>query len=250
MDASWLAINGFSTACVLYGLGCGAFFAGKPRWCDGFLLVGLVAHTAAQLARGWFIPMFVPNAILEEIFFLPWVMASMAAIGLRSGRDRQAARSMLVPILAFSLVGVFAPKGIFPPSPKDQTVFATLFFLTEVVAHACFLLGGWIAVRGLWRRELAQSFHTYLIWGFVFYSAAQILGAVWCYLGWSAPLSWSPRHLQSASMWCFYAAFLHLRFLPKWGYARRARFAAVGSLLVIVFAYGGLLAEMGMKIGV
>jgi len=236
-------------ACLVYGLGCLLFFLRREQATDACLLSGLLLHTSSQLARGWYLGIFVPNAVLEALFFLPWSMAALAAVSRWIGEDRRTAQSLLLPVLAFCLLAAFAPKGIFPPSPRDQTVFATVFFLTEVLAHACFILGAWLGLRFLLAKSQPQYFHRFVIWGFVSYSAAQIVGAIWCYLGWSAPLNWSPRHLQSASLWCFYAAFLHLRFLPKWPVTRRAWFAVAGAMLVIVFCYSGQLAETGMKIG-
>lgn len=240
----------YYTAFLSYLLALCGYFLRRNGLVDFFFLVGLLIHLISQLLRGWFLGVFTPGAIFEEIFFLPFILAFLAVINLFKQENMPGARSAILPVIFFVIIGALSPKGVFPPSPKSNTLFSPLFFLTEVIAHGCFILGGWFALRYLVFKERLPSFHSLLIWGFVFYSFAQIVGAIWCYLGWSSPLSWSPRHLQSAAIWCFYAAYLHLRFLPTWKLKNKAWFAVAGTVIVLWFGYTGFLWEMTMQIGV
>jgi hypothetical protein len=151
--------------------------------------------------------------------------------------------------MVFTCFALIYPAGVAPPTPQEATIFSPLFFCSEVLAHAFFLLGGWYALLYLIGKDKGELFHSSLLWGFVLYSLSQIVGAVWAYLGWAAPLHWSERHLQSASIWCFYAAYIHLRFLSHWTIKNKAWFAVCGLVLVLAFTYGHHFAEMDNRIG-
>ena len=250
MITSQITVILFYAASLMYAAGLGCYLFRSHKALEFFLIFGVLLHLGSQLARGCYLGIFTPNAIFGEVFFLPFVLAMLTALLGLNKKDTPGLRSGIFLVVVFSLVGVFSPKGVMPPSPKSGTVFSTLFFLTEVVAHACFILGGWFALRYLVFKEGQTYFHNLLVWGFVSYSFAQIVGAIWAYLGWASPLSWSPRHLQSASIWCLYAAYLHLRFLPDWKPKNKAWFALAGTVLVLWFGYSGFLWELTMKIGV
>jgi ABC-type transport system involved in cytochrome c biogenesis permease subunit len=107
-------------------------------------------------------------------------------------------------------------------------------------------MGAWFAFRYLHRREEARFFDSFIIWGFIFYSIAQVTGAIWCYSGWATLFNWSSRHLQSAAIWCFYAAYMHLRFLPVWDMKKKAGFSIAGFTLVLFLSTLGYFNEMNM----
>jgi hypothetical protein len=208
---------------------------------------GFLLHTVSQVSRGWFIGVFTPNAIFEGVFFFPWCLAFLTLCLRVIKRDARLTYSTLIPILLFLLFTFFYPKGIIPPSPYVQTVFSPLFFVFEVLAHACFFLAGWFALRYLYDRKEAAFFDSIAIWGFILYSTAQVIGAVWCYLGWASLFNWSERHLQSASVWCFFAAYIHLRFIPLFDMKKKAWFALAGFILVLFFSFFSNVREMNMS---
>lgn len=209
-----------------------------------FFFIGFSFHTLFQISRGWIIGIFTPDAIFTEIYFLPWCLACLG-LGLKwVKKEVKLSHSVLIPILFFLLLALFFPRGILPPSPQHQTIFCPLFLFFEVLAHACFALGAWFAFLYLQGKEKAQIFHSFIIWGFIFYSIAQVVGAIWCYLGWASLFSWGDRHLQSASLWCYYAAYLHLRFLPTFNIKKKAWLALVGFVLIFVFIYPNYFIEM------
>jgi hypothetical protein len=184
--------------------------------------------------------------MFEGVFFLPWCLACLV-LGLRFfSKDKDLIYTTLVLIFILSVIALLYPKGIFPPSPKVKTIFSPLFFFFEVFAHACFILGAWFAFWYLRGKENARIFHSFVIWGFIFYSIAQVVGAIWSYLGWATLFNWSNRHMQSATLWCFYAAYVHLRFLPAWDMKKKAMFSLVGFLLVLFFSYSSHFNEMNM----
>ena len=124
--------------------------------------------------------------------------------------------------------------------------FCFLFFLTETAAHACFFAAAWFAARHIWRDDAGKLYHSIAVWGFVLFSASQISGAIWCYLGWSAPFMWSNRHLQTAAVWVLYANYIHLRFIEGWSHRKKAWLLMAGATIVLTFAIWGLLVELTM----
>jgi hypothetical protein len=223
----------------------------KRRPVEVMFLTGFLFHTISQISRGWFIGIFTPNAMFEGVFFLPWCLACLV-LGLRLfSKDKDLIYTTLIPIFLLCIIALIYPKGIFPPSPKVKTIFSPLFFFFEVFAHAFFIIGAWFAFWYLRGKENARIFHSFVIWGFILYSIAQVVGAIWSYLGWATLFNWSNRHMQSATIWCFYAAYVHLRFLPAWDMRKKALFSLAGFLLVLFFSYSSHFNEMNMpRLGV
>lgn len=238
------------TSLYLGGIGyagsLGLYFLKKTDWADILFCVAFLSHTISQVTRGWIIGIFTPQALVEGVFFLPWCLA-LFAVSLRLTRNEPwssySIQYLLIPALLFALL---YPKGVVPPSPLAQTIFAPLFFIFEAMGHTCFLLGGWFAFLFLKGRMEDDLYESFLIWGFVSYSVAQITGAIWCYQGWGTLFNWSERHLQSAALWCYYAAYLHMRFLSSMEGRMRAWFSLAGVLFVLLFSYGNHLREMSM----
>jgi ABC-type transport system involved in cytochrome c biogenesis permease subunit len=229
-----------------YVLSFVAFALRKEQMTDVCFYAGFLFHTTSQLSRGWFIGVFTPHAMFEGVFFFPWCLAFLTICLRFIKNDTRLINSTLIPILLFLLFTVLYPKGIIPPSPQLQTVFSSLFFIFEVLAQACFCLAAWFALRYLYHRKEAAFFDSIAIWGFILYSIAQVVGAVWCYLGWASLFSWSERHLQSASVWCFYAAYIHLRFIPLFDMGKKAWFSVAGFIFVLVFTFLSHFREMRM----
>jgi hypothetical protein len=233
----------FWAVTALYAAALIAFLCRRPALPFVFLGPGWLIHTVFLIRRAGLVGMWSPYAFFEETYFLPWCLASLA-LGLRCIPGKSPlSGALLFPLTASALLSFLFPPGVIPPNPKTQTIFSWLFFLLEVVSHACFIAGGTLGIVYLLREEAARLFHSFLVWGFILYSAAQVVGAYWAYLGWATPLHWSARHLQSASLWCFYAALLHLRYLPVWNLKTEARFSLIGLALILIYGYGGALTE-------
>jgi hypothetical protein len=241
------AINqGFPLVTGCYAVSMIAWLSRRRSVQFAFLMLAFLGHTIFLVNRGGLIGIWSPYALFEESLFLPWCLAALA-LGLRFFPGKAAlAGGLLIPLVAFSVLAFLFPLGVVPPNPKTQTIFSWLFFMFEVISHACFIAGGALAILYLRQGETARLFHSFIVWGFILYSLAQVIGAYWAYLGWATPLHWSNRHLQSASLWCFYAALLHLRYLPVWNLRTEARFSLVGLALILLYAYLGPLTETNL----
>jgi len=232
----------------LYGA-TGCYFIAFTLYCRrghrtarAALVAGFILQSLYLLGRGWLGDIFIPNAIFEGPFFLPWCLAliSLAQSVKKQGSRPTGALALLV---VFSLFSVFYAKGIVPPTPKKSTVWALLFFMFESAAHALFYTGALYAALSFVEKKRSDNFYLWVIWGFIAYTIAQITGALWCFLGWGNTFSWGARHLGSAAIWTFYAACLHLKFISNWR-EKTALLAIAGAALVFFISYGNYLHEM------
>jgi hypothetical protein len=241
----WLygAAGCYGIAWALYT--CRQPAAGRAALAVGFLLQGLYL-----IGRGWLGDVFIPNSIVEGPFFLPWCLALIAlfqslAQSLAQSRTKQKAAMpwVMALVVIFSVLSVFYAKGMIPPTPKKLSVWALLFFMSESIAHALFYTAALYAFLGIIRKEITDSFHGLLVWGFIAYTVAQVTGALWCFVGWGNTFSWGARHLGSAAIWTFFAASLHLQFIPNWK-RKNAFMVIAGALLVFYISYGHYFKEM------
>ncbi len=214
-------------------------------------LTGFLLYTVFLVSRGWITSDFLVNGLLEGVFFLPWVISFIVVVMVIFNKNKSVYLTGVVPALCFTLLASIYPKGVIPPTPNKITVWADIFFVTEACGHACFYLGGWFAALNIIRRERREGFHSLLILGFLLFSISQVSGAVWAFLGWGSPFRWGARHFQSAVIWCYYAAYLHLRFLKGWGDTKKMAYAAAGIAVVALCTWGSYFKEMTFpRIGV
>lgn len=214
----------------------------------GVLLGAFVLHAGFLAARAMALGAPSLNAVFEERVFLPFCLAAIALWLWGSLRNGEAA-AVAVAAAVSALLALPLDKGVIPPSPKSASWLVPLFFSCEILAHALFIAAAALACRRRGESSLAPA-HRLAVWGFVLFSAAQVSGAAWCYLGWSVPFQWSFRHLHSAALWCAYAAYIHLRFLPGWSERGRAAYLGAGALLLSAYLAALQFIEAGqLRIG-
>lgn len=215
----------------------------KFRWSFWLFLCGFIIYTLYLAGRGWLGGVFLPNPLFESAFLLPWCTALLALI-LKIKKDDESWRRILYLLVPFTIFAVYHAKGIIPPTPNKITVWADAFFLTENIAHACFYGGAVFALNAMRKSGEDNNFHSFLIWGFVMYSIAQVVGAVWCYQGWGNTFRWGNRHMISAAIWLYYAAYLHLRYLSGWDLQRKALYVITGAVVVFILTFASYIHEM------
>ncbi|UXY16158.1 c-type cytochrome biogenesis protein CcsB [Chitiniphilus purpureus] len=75
--------------------------------------------------------------------------------------------------------------------------------------------------------------------GFLFFTIATILGALWAAEAWGGYWSWDPKETWALIVWLNYAAWLHVRLIKGWRGDVLAWWSVVG-LLVTTFAFIGV----------
>ena len=204
-------------ASMLYLVSGISYFIHAKRMGRILILIGLTVNIAilvmrGHVAGGWYLDlMFTEGA---ELLVLPSGMACVALFLLWRGADTEGL-IVMIPLVITSIIPFVIPEDVVLPSMKAQVLVAPLFFLTEALSAALFISAGVLAfaflVSGL-NSEMVYS-RRFALWGFVVFTLCQIIGAIWAYIGWSYPFSWSSRHLASASVWCVYAALIHVRLI-------------------------------------
>jgi ABC-type transport system involved in cytochrome c biogenesis permease subunit len=236
----------FLLAVGFYLLSFGFYLFHWPKTSVAVLLTGFLLHTLFQISRSLVLGVWLPNSIIGGAYFLPWSVA-LISLGIRlySGDKKNTAMidSMIIPICVFSFLSLMFANGIFPPGPTHETFFVPLYYGIDTIAQACFILGAWFAVFHIRGKNPDKIFNYLIVSGFIFYSLSQVVGAYWSYLGWALPLQWSAKHIQSASVWCYYAAILHLRYFQA-DSKKEAWFALGGLVLLFVFIYGSKISTM------
>jgi len=207
------------------------------------LCLGFILNFLYLLGRGWLAGVFIPIPIFEKYFFLPWCLVLIAIIRGAINDDR----SMKI-IIVLSLVLLSAPLiykiGIIPPTPKKTAFLAGAFFMTEGMAHALFFCCALFALIAFIRGDNEDSFHSYVVWGFVIYSISQVVGAAWCYIGWGNTFRWSTRHMDSAAVWLLFASCLHLKYIPSWTNRKKSFFVFCCGAVVVCVCVGSFLHEL------
>jgi hypothetical protein len=226
----------FNAAASVYAGSLLFYLLKRYRIACGVLGLGFALHTACLLGRCWRWGIFSLDGVFNGALFLPWALALVGLICLLRGRLQDAASMSWLATLTMA-VTLALPVDIPPPGPFTATWSSPAFFFFEVLAIACFLASGWFAWRHLRRCDDDLLFNQVAIWGFILYSLAQVIGAVWSYLGWASPFHWGERHLQSAAIWCLYCGYLHTHFDRSFDIRRKARWALSGGLVVLVVAY-------------
>ncbi len=75
--------------------------------------------------------------------------------------------------------------------------------------------------------------------GFLFFTIATVLGAMWAADAWGGYWSWDPKETWALIVWLNYAAWLHVRLVKGWRGAILAWWAVIG-LLITLFAFIGV----------
>lgn len=225
----------FAASFVLYLIK--ARSAGLVLFLGGFILYSLYLA-----GRAWLAGIFFPNPMVEGPYLLPWCIGVIALLMAARRDDRWGL--VLVPLLLFSAFALYYARGIIPPTPNKLTPWIIAFFIPEVFAHSCFYCGALFAVLLLAGREQTETFHRFMVGGFILYSIAQVTGAYWCYLGWGNTFQWGARHMSSAAIWLICAAYLHLKYVPGWSGRRRAWFAIAAAVAVLAVSCSSYLREM------
>jgi hypothetical protein len=210
------------------------------------LALGASLNAAFLIDHSTITGFFVWNALVDPVFFIPFVIAMLLL--LLPGANNMPRWSLVLAFLYLVATTLFAalyPKGVIPPAANKTGLTPFLFFFFENCAYALFGLSGILTVASSGIEGSTKMIRRLVILGFVSFSIAQVVGALWSFLGWGHAFMWGSRHLSSAAVWLVYAAVIHMRFLSSFVISERGLTMASG-LFTLYIAYSHLLFEMGI----
>jgi heme exporter protein C len=162
-----------------------------------------------------------------------------------------AKQSLTGPALALAgSVALLAAVGLafyWLPSDVDQGFSQRIFYLhvpVALTAYACFVFGGWKALRLLWKEDERADLASYTAVhiGVIFAVLTLLTGSIWARISWGIWWSWQENQLVLfLVLFLFYCAYFMLRFSLPPGSAR-ARVSAVYALFGVVLIPVGFLA--------
>ncbi len=225
----------FAMAAILYATAWSTSLMPAPIQAasKSIFMLAILANLISDAARyyhSWpLLPMY------QMPFFLPSFM------GILFHRTvlyhKKEARWFLGLLTMLSFGALFFPKDFYLPFWKSKTIFSHIFFLSGVMADACFIIAGLLALSYLQGKNIINStFNRWAVWGFALGTLSMFSGEIWSYLGWGSPVVWDdPLTVLSLSIWLYYSCYLHLNLLRGWDVRSRAQAALLGAGLVMLF---------------
>ncbi|MDC7713294.1 c-type cytochrome biogenesis protein CcsB [Vogesella sp. LYT5W] len=230
--------SGLTWAAAVFAL-AGLF----TRWYESYLI-------AADVGR-------IPVSNLYEVFILFCLITALMYLYYEAKfAVRQVGAFVLLVISAavgFILWYTFDRQAheIQPLIPALQSWWMKIHVPANFVGYGAFAMSAMIGVAQLLIRRgilasrlpsaevLDEVMYKAIAVGFLFFTIATILGAMWAADAWGGYWSWDPKETWALIVWLNYAAWLHMRLVKGWRGEPLAWWAVVG-LLVTSFAFIGV----------
>ncbi len=258
----WMCVL-FFLATLLYWLGLLRRSATALIVASGLTWAAAAAALVALLVRwheSWLIGPdvgHIPVSNLYEVFILFCLITALLHLFYE-------ARFQTRNLGAFVLLVICAAVGfiiwysldrqaheIQPLIPALQSWWMKIHVPANFVGYGAFALAAMLAVAQLLVRRgilasrlpsvemLDEVMYRAIAVGFLFFTIATILGAMWAADAWGGYWSWDPKETWALIVWLNYAAWLHVRLVKGWRGEILAWWALVG-LMVTLFAFVGV----------
>lgn len=223
-----------------------AFIALMVRWRESYLIGPDVGH--------------IPVSNLYEVFVL---FCAITALMYLYYEARFAARQMgafVLPVISaavgFILWYTFDRQAheIQPLIPALQSWWMKIHVPANFIGYGAFAIAAMLGVAELWVLRVSargktsrlpapaildEVMYKAIAVGFLFFTIATILGALWAAEAWGSYWSWDPKEVWALIVWLNYATWLHIRLVKGWRGAPLAWWA-IGGLFVTAFAFVGV----------
>ncbi|WP_024301018.1 c-type cytochrome biogenesis protein CcsB [Pseudogulbenkiania sp. MAI-1] len=219
-------------------------FAGMlTRWYESYLIGSDIGH--------------IPVSNLYEVFVLFCLITALMYLYYEA---KFAARQMG----AFVLLVISAAVGfilwytfdrqaheIQPLIPALQSWWMKIHVPANFVGYGAFSIAAMLGIAQLlvsrgWLKDKLPSAETLdevmykaIAVGFLFFTIATVLGAMWAADAWGGYWSWDPKETWALIVWLNYAAWLHVRLVKGWRGTPLAWWAVIG-VFVTSFAFLGV----------
>ncbi|WP_242641643.1 c-type cytochrome biogenesis protein CcsB [Candidatus Ichthyocystis sparus] len=212
------------------------------RWYESYLMGQEIGH--------------VPISNLYEVFILFMIITALVYLWYEKKLEIRNLGALILPIVV--IAGLFmiwygtTRKSylIVPLSPSLQSYWMKIHVPANFVGYGCFSAAAmsgvaWIIKDKGWIKALPtlQSLET-LIYklistGFLFFTLATILGALWAADAWGSYWQWDPKETWSLIVWLNYAAWLHACLINNVSHKILSWWAIIG-LFITLFAFLGV----------
>lgn len=225
----------YALAALMLILKRGDGIAGSVRI---ILITGFVFHTisvVSYIALCGYIPM---HARTQNCLPRTWGMAMIMIFVLPKLKERLLLGNIILGILILCMVGLPLPlakemgvrEGFLAPAPF---FWFHLYDVAVVIFTYCFSLSFTLLLRrknssGLDQCRLQTKIPSTALWGFVFFTFAQIAGSIWAIKDFGDYWHWRPMHLISVAVWMFYAGMIHVRWIPGMSHRTAALMGVTG----------------------
>ncbi len=138
-----------------------------------------------------------------------------------------------------------------PLIPALQSWWMKIHVPANFIGYGAFALAAMLGVAQLLARRgilashlpdmrvLDEIMYRAIAVGFLFFTIATVLGAMWAADAWGGYWSWDPKETWALIVWLNYAAWLHVRLVKGWRGAILAWWSVIG-LLITLFAFIGV----------
>jgi len=207
----WLSLAAYAAEA---GLGLAGEAWSRPF--RSFLFGGLLLH-ALFLGARWVLSGHAPMAGLFESLTVFSFFCALSAFLLCRGERTRGARATIAWLALLPQAGAsLADKRLVPLYPALDTPWFAAHVGLSLLGYGLFA-GGFALARAYLRggddacyRGAAAS----ALWGFSAFSAGMVCGGIWAYYAWGSYWIWTPKELWSAVLWIYFAALVHLKFIP------------------------------------
>lgn len=254
----WMSLLfGFATLCYWAALWRSEGFAGKlargftwcaagagflsllVRWREGYLIGADVGH--------------IPVSNLYEVFVLFCVITAL--LHLYFERRERLVGAFVLPAIDLAvgfLIWYSLERGaheIQPLIPALQSWWMKIHVPANFIGYGAFTFAAMLGLAWLTepklrgripsREALDDLMYRAITIGFLFFTVATVLGALWAADAWGSYWSWDPKETWALIVWFNYAAWLHLRLVKGWRGSFLAWWAAIG-FMITLFAFLGV----------
>jgi cytochrome c-type biogenesis protein CcsB len=213
------------------------------RWHESYLIGADIGH--------------IPVSNLYEVFILFCLITALMYLYYEATfHTRQAGAFVLLVITAavgFILWYTFDKQAheIQPLIPALQSWWMKIHVPANFIGYGAFAISAMLGLAQICishnllkdrlpsYQVLSEMMYKAIAIGFLFFTIATVLGALWAADAWGGYWSWDPKEVWALIVWLNYAAWLHMRLIKGWRGDVLAWWAVVG-LLVTTFAFIGV----------
>ncbi len=213
------------------------------RWYESYLIAPDIGH--------------IPLSNLYEVFILFCLITSMMYLYYEARYQTRQLGGLVMFVVSAAVVFILwytfdrQANTIQPLVPALQSYWMKIHVPANFIGYGAFSLAAMVAAAYLlvdrgWGQKLlpAKALLDDLMYrsisvGFIFFTIATILGAMWAAEAWGSYWSWDAKETWALIVWLNYAAWLHLRLVKGLRGNLLAWWALIG-LIVTSFAFLGV----------